>query len=98
MKELYRGLSPTLIGILPYAGIAFFIRDVLNQVRAHVYVRMNARTPTLTRTCTCVERRMEGWRDIDRQAGRQPEAKDMHEVDSMSTRTRWRRLGTRHRR
>ena len=25
MKELYRGLSPTLIGILPYAGIAFFM-------------------------------------------------------------------------
>ena len=78
MKELYRGLSPTLIGILPYAGIAFFIRDVLNQVRAHVYVRMSARTPTPTRTCTCIARRMERQRDIDRQAGRQTNRRQRH--------------------
>ena len=37
IKELYRGLNPTLIGILPYAGIAFFIRDFLNQVAANQY-------------------------------------------------------------
>ena len=37
VKELYRGLNPTLIGILPYAGIAFFVRDFLNQLAANRY-------------------------------------------------------------
>ena len=37
VTELYRGLNPTLIGILPYAGIAFFIRDFLNQLTANRY-------------------------------------------------------------
>ncbi len=29
--QLYRGITPTLLGILPYAGIAFTINDKANQ-------------------------------------------------------------------
>jgi hypothetical protein len=28
--RLYRGITPTLLGILPYAGIAFTINDKAN--------------------------------------------------------------------
>jgi solute carrier family 25, member 42 len=34
LSDLYRGLAPTLLGILPYAGIAFFTRDTLNGLAA----------------------------------------------------------------
>eukprot|EP00802_Teleaulax_amphioxeia_P017013 Tamp_17154.p1 GENE.Tamp_17154~~Tamp_17154.p1 ORF type:complete len:379 (-),score=38.46 Tamp_17154:275-1375(-) len=45
VMELYRGLTPTLIGILPYAGIAFLIRDCLNQFAATHYQTSALGTP-----------------------------------------------------
>lgn len=34
IRNLYRGIMPTLLGILPYAGIAFYTRDTLNALAA----------------------------------------------------------------
>mmetsp|Transcript_18542 Transcript_18542/g.44606 ORF Transcript_18542/g.44606 Transcript_18542/m.44606 type:complete len:364 (-) Transcript_18542:9-1100(-) len=42
---LYRGINPTLLGILPYAGIAFFTRDTLNQLAAKHYQTSALHTP-----------------------------------------------------
>jgi solute carrier family 25, member 42 len=45
MRDLYRGLSPTLLGILPYAGIAFYTRDTLNGVAARRLETDSLNTP-----------------------------------------------------
>ncbi|EKX40197.1 hypothetical protein GUITHDRAFT_113677 [Guillardia theta CCMP2712] len=45
VKQLYRGLSPTLLGILPYAGIAFLTRDTLNHLASKHYHTTPLETP-----------------------------------------------------
>mmetsp|Transcript_60314 Transcript_60314/g.142099 ORF Transcript_60314/g.142099 Transcript_60314/m.142099 type:complete len:382 (-) Transcript_60314:67-1212(-) len=49
IKELYRGLNPTLLGILPYAGIAFLTRDSLNSVAAKHYHTSTLQTPLVAK-------------------------------------------------
>mmetsp|Transcript_41103 Transcript_41103/g.97368 ORF Transcript_41103/g.97368 Transcript_41103/m.97368 type:complete len:341 (+) Transcript_41103:286-1308(+) len=45
LRGLYRGLNPTLLGILPYAGIAFLTRDTLNHMAAKRYDTSSLNTP-----------------------------------------------------
>ena len=45
LRDLYRGLSPTLLGILPYAGIAFYTRDTLNGLAARRLETTSLDTP-----------------------------------------------------
>lgn len=45
LRDLYRGLSPTLLGILPYAGIAFYTRDTLNGLAARRLETTSLGTP-----------------------------------------------------
>ena len=47
-QGFYRGLTPTLLGILPYAGIAFCINEKCNQ-----YIRENNRSPTTIEKLAC---------------------------------------------
>jgi len=49
VQELYRGLNPTLLGILPYAGIAFLTRDTLNNLAAKQWNTTSLQTPLATK-------------------------------------------------
>mmetsp|Transcript_64551 Transcript_64551/g.158893 ORF Transcript_64551/g.158893 Transcript_64551/m.158893 type:complete len:377 (+) Transcript_64551:182-1312(+) len=49
IRGLYRGINPTLLGILPYAGIAFFTRDSLNQLAAKHFDTSALQTPLATK-------------------------------------------------
>ena len=49
IRNLYRGLSPTLLGILPYAGIAFYTRDTLNSLAAKHFETTSLNTPLSTK-------------------------------------------------
>ena len=41
LRGLYRGITPTLLGILPYSGIAFTINEQgKRQVSIHTYIEM----------------------------------------------------------
>lgn len=34
MKTLYRGFTPTIIGVIPYAGLSFFTYETLKKLHA----------------------------------------------------------------
>lgn len=34
LKTLYRGFAPTILGVMPYAGLSFFTYETLKKVHA----------------------------------------------------------------
>ena len=54
---LYRGLNPTLLGILPYAGIVFLTRDTLNHMAAKRYDTSSLHTPLAAKVSSGAVRR-----------------------------------------
>lgn len=37
LKTLYRGFAPTILGVVPYAGLSFFTYETLKKVHAGQY-------------------------------------------------------------
>lgn len=37
LKTLYRGFTPTILGVVPYAGLSFFTYETLKKVHAGKY-------------------------------------------------------------
>lgn len=36
LKTLYRGFTPTILGVMPYAGLSFFTYETLKKVHAGI--------------------------------------------------------------
>lgn len=44
VKTLYRGFTPTILGVIPYAGITFFTYETLKKLHTGTH-------PTTTQVC-----------------------------------------------
>lgn len=40
LKTLYRGFTPTILGVVPYAGLSFFTYETLKKIHAGTFRRV----------------------------------------------------------
>lgn len=41
LKTLYRGFTPTILGVIPYAGLSFFTYETLKKLHAGIFHCVN---------------------------------------------------------
>lgn len=52
---LYRGYLPTVLGVIPYAGVSFFTYDTLKRKYMGMYISKLNTAKLVSITCSCIK-------------------------------------------